>query len=110
MGNSDNHFNTDNPQLQAVSERVRAIAQQCDGDAEALLELLRLLERLHRDICEEQFQPALPKTRQSLYACLREIELKGGWPYIPRMRMRTLLAHIEALAEEDKENEEKTAT
>ncbi|MGC9502736.1 hypothetical protein [Baaleninema sp.] len=104
MGTSNNHFQTDNPQLQEISQRVRAIARECDGDAKALLDLLRLLECLHREICEEQFQPALPQTRQSLYACLREIELKGGWPYIPRMRMRTLLAHIEALSEEDKDN------
>ncbi|TVR09506.1 MAG: hypothetical protein EA395_10040 [Phormidium sp. GEM2.Bin31] len=82
--------------LDEVQEVVRQVAQGCQGNPEALLGLLRLLEALHREICEQEFRPALPDTRRALYSFLREIESEGGWPYIPRMRLKTLLAHLEA--------------
>ncbi|MBO9997921.1 MAG: hypothetical protein J7641_02765 [Cyanobacteria bacterium SID2] len=87
--------------LYEIEKRVGEVVQQCDDDPMALLELLRLLEGLHREICETRFQPVLPQTRQALYAFLRELDTKGGWPYIPRMRLRTLLAHLEAANEEE---------
>ncbi|MFP4222077.1 MAG: hypothetical protein ACLFQ7_11265 [Phormidium sp.] len=82
--------------LDEVQQVVRQVAQGCQGNPEALLDLLRLLEALHREICEQEFRPALPDTRRALYSFLREIESQGGWPYIPRMRLKTLLAHLEA--------------
>ncbi|OAB55014.1 hypothetical protein AY600_00860 [Phormidium willei BDU 130791] len=86
--------------LGEVQQVVRQVAQGCQGNPEALLDLLRLLEALHREICEQEFRPALPDTRRALYSFLREIEAEGGWPYIPRMRLKTLLAHLEAQASE----------
>ena len=80
--------------LAAIAVQVRAVAQQCQGDSQCLLSLLRLLEGLHREIRTEQFEPSLPDTRNALYQLLRQIEETGGWPYIERMRLRTLLTHF----------------
>jgi hypothetical protein len=60
-----------------------------------LLELLRLLEQLHAFIREEWFLEVMPTNRQRLYALLRDIEVNGGWPYIQRMRLRSLLEKLE---------------
>ena len=56
-----------------------------------LLELLRTIEALHREIRDDLFQQSLPDNRQALYALVRDIEAKGGWPYIHRMKLQTLL-------------------
>ena len=63
----------------------------------ALLALLRLLEQCHREICETRFRDALPSNRHTLYTLLRDIEAHGGWPYIQRMKLRTLLANYSGL-------------
>lgn len=78
--------------LEAIASLVYTSVQARKGDGKALLELLRSLEQLHRDICDGPFQASLPKSRQELYKLLRDIESKGGWPYIPRMRLQALLA------------------
>jgi hypothetical protein len=82
--------------LEAIASLVYTSVQTRRGDGEALLALLRSLEQLHRDICDGPFQEAMPKSRQGLYKLLRDIESKGGWPYIPRMRLQTLLATLSA--------------
>jgi hypothetical protein len=97
------HPDWDNSQLeeslQEISTTIWAIAKQCEGDSHCLLTLLRALERLHRDIREELFEPSLPNTRNALSNLLREIEEIGGWPYIERMRLQALLKKL-ALDEE----------
>ncbi|MEM7772579.1 MAG: hypothetical protein AAF327_18970 [Cyanobacteria bacterium P01_A01_bin.37] len=80
--------------LIAIAEHIQTIAQHCEGDEIALLTLLRTLESSHREICDSFFQDALPKSRHQLYSLLREIESEGGWPYIPRMKVRSLLEKI----------------
>lgn len=75
-------------------------AQAHQGDCLALLMLLRSLERLHWQIREKLFHPALPDTRNELYQLLRDIEEKGGWPYIERMKLRSLLMQLELSEEE----------
>jgi hypothetical protein len=77
--------------LQAIAEAVRSEASSCQGDSLALLALLRMLESLHREIHDGFFQPSLPVSRQALYSLLKDIETSGGWPYIPRLRLRSLL-------------------
>ncbi|MGB3207356.1 MAG: hypothetical protein WBB28_20410 [Crinalium sp.] len=84
-------------ELQAISDTVRALATKCEGDSLALLALLRTLERLHREIQEGVFQVSLPDNRQALYALLKDIEEEGGWPYIDRMRLRSLLKNFSQL-------------
>ncbi|MGF1458145.1 MAG: hypothetical protein ACFBSG_03885 [Leptolyngbyaceae cyanobacterium] len=81
--------------LQVLAEAVEQAAIIREGDEIALLELLRLLERLHGQVRDGRFQDSLPTNRQRLYALLRDIEVNGGWPYIQRMRLRSLLNEIE---------------
>ncbi len=80
--------------LQAITADVRALANGYEGNSVALLALLRALEHLHREIRENLFQAALPDSRQALHALLRDMEEAGGWPYIERMRLRSLLSSL----------------
>jgi len=81
--------------LQSLAQSVEQAAMAREGDEVALLQLLRLLEQLHSQIRDGWFQDSLPTNRQRLYALLRDIEVNGGWPYIQRMRLRSLLNEIE---------------
>jgi hypothetical protein len=89
-------------QLQAISTTVQDAAQTCEGDVIALLGLLRHLEKLHKEIRDGVFQENLPDNRQRLYSLLKDIESEGGWPYIARMRIQTLLVNLsEEVSNED---------
>lgn len=77
-------------QLQSVSETIKSISMKLEGDSIALLAVLRTLEHSHWEIREGLFREALPDNRQKLYHLLREIESEGGWPYIPRVPLRSL--------------------
>lgn len=81
--------------LQAITADIRSLASRYPGDTLALLALLRELEQVHREIRENLFQPSLPDNRQALYALLRDIEEEGGWPYIDRMKLRSLLEQLQ---------------
>ncbi len=89
--------------LQVLMHQIEGVAEVRRGDEIALLELLRTLEQLHRNIREGLFRDALPTNRQRLYHLLRDIEVSGGWPYIQRMRLRTLLAQVEELVVPEEE-------
>ncbi len=78
-------------ELQSISETVRVLAESCQGDSLLLLALLRTLEGLHREIRDGLFQASLPDNRQQLYNLLKTIEAEGGWPYVQRMKLRSLL-------------------
>lgn len=80
--------------LSAIATQVQAAAQARQTDVLELLQLLRVLEDLHRDIRETLFQDALPDNRQALYGLLKDIELSGGWPYINRMRLKALMDQL----------------
>jgi hypothetical protein len=84
------------PQAIAIRDAVHDLAHQSQDSVAETLALLRLLEGLHREICLSSFQNLLPRNRQHLYALLREIESKGGWPYIPRMTLRSILQSLDA--------------
>lgn len=84
---------------EAIASAVQRLATQYQGNPQALLGLLRMLEALHRDIRDGLFQDCLPNNRQILYAMLKDIEAEGGWPYIPRMKLRSLLTNM--LVDED---------
>ena len=81
-------------ELTAMASAVRELALELQDHPLALLELLRILENLHREIREGLFQESLPDNRQDLYALLRDIEAEGGWPYIARPHLRSLLANL----------------
>ena len=92
----------DSTSIIAIASEIRAIADRSSGDVLALLQLLRTLEKLHNEIREGYFQAALPDSRQSLYALLREIEENGGWPYIQRSKLRDLCANLQQEGIEDR--------
>ena len=77
-----------------IVTEIQAIAARSQGDSIALLQLLRALEQVHRDIQADYFQSALPDSRQALYALLRDIEENGGWPYIQRWKIQALFANL----------------
>jgi hypothetical protein len=81
-------------ELTALQQQVKTIAQAAAGDSLKLLALLRVLEQLHREICEGAFQESMPNTRQALYSLLRDIEAEGGWPHIPRMKLQAFLSEF----------------
>lgn len=82
------------PQLDRVVAQIYEIADRERTDPLALLQLLRMLEQIHREIRDDYFQSALPDSRQSLYALLRDIEENGGWPYIQRWKLHELFANL----------------
>jgi hypothetical protein len=82
-----------------IQETSRQLATVQPHDVLELLAILRLLESLHREIREEYFQVALPNNRHGLYSLLIEIEENGGWPYIDRLKIQSLLANIPPEAE-----------
>ncbi|MBD2437857.1 hypothetical protein [Nostoc sp. FACHB-110] len=103
MSNNQNFESTDfSEQLQKIATSVYDVAQICHKDPIALLNLLRQLEYLHREIRDGVFQESLPENRQQLYSLLKDIETEGGWPYIERMKLRAFLANL--LQDELEEN------
>jgi hypothetical protein len=80
--------------LAQISQLSREVAQNSRTDVNELLEILRTLELLHREIRDELFQNALPADRHNLYRLLLDIEENGGWPYIARLRLQHLLANL----------------
>jgi hypothetical protein len=87
---------------EALLAQLEGLATELNGDPEALLELLRQLEQLHRRIQDGPFRSSLPADRNRLFALLQEMERSGGWPYIPRLQLRTFmdLLQREPLAQE----------
>lgn len=83
--------------MQDISKQVWTLAKEHQEDNLALLSLLRALENVHREIREEFFQNSLPASRRELENLLRDIEEKGGWPYIERMRLKALLDHFNGM-------------
>jgi hypothetical protein len=82
---------TIDPQAEAALGGLGALAQELQGQPEALLALLRRLEQLHREIQDGPFRASLPEDRNRLFDLLAEMERSGGWPYIPRLQLRTFL-------------------
>ncbi|MEB3358165.1 MAG: hypothetical protein VKK04_15660 [Synechococcales bacterium] len=82
--------------LLAIATSIRAIAQNYKGDVLSLLALLRTLEVAHREVRDSLFQESLPDNRQRLYNLLKDMEAEGGWPYIPRMKLKALLSKMSA--------------
>ncbi|MGB5635901.1 MAG: hypothetical protein WBM44_25780 [Waterburya sp.] len=81
--------------LKDIAQDICALAEQHQQDSLFLLSLLRDLEQIHRRIRVDYFESALPQTRNDLYRFVRDIEDKGGWPYIERMRLKDLLKNLE---------------
>jgi hypothetical protein len=76
---------------EAALSILAALALELHDQPEALLALLRRLEHLHRQIQDGPFRASLPENRNQLFDLLEEMERSGGWPYIPRLQLRTFL-------------------
>jgi hypothetical protein len=82
-------------ELIVIKEDIRHLAKEYKEDNQTLLSILRTLESLHREIREQLFEPSLPNNRHGLYSMIRDMEESGGWPYIERMRLQTLLLKLQ---------------
>jgi hypothetical protein len=82
------------PEFQTVASEIYSLANRYQNEPAQLLALLRTLEKVHRDIQEGDFQNVLPQTRRDLYDFLRNMEEEGGWPYIPRRQLQSLLSKL----------------
>ena len=92
----------DNPEPSAWEARLQALLAEVDaiaadlGDQPApLLTLLRQIEALHRRIQDGPFRTSLPADRHQFFTLLQAMETSGGWPYIPRLQLRTFLDMLE---------------
>jgi hypothetical protein len=83
-------------QLRSLLGQLDHLAAELEGDPEALLELLRQLEHLHRRIQDGAFRSSLPADRNQLFTLLQGMEKSGGWPYIPRLQLRTFMDLLQA--------------
>jgi hypothetical protein len=70
---------------------LAGLAESLANDPAGLLDLLRRLEQLHRSIQDGPFRSSLPAERNNLFQLLEAMENSGGWPYIPRLQLRTFI-------------------
>jgi len=77
--------------LQQWSLAGQALAADVGGDPLQLLQLLRSIEQLHRELQDGPFRASLPSDRRGLHDLLQSMERSGGWPYIPRLQLRTFM-------------------
>lgn len=77
--------------LEALLQGLDGLAAEVDGEPEALLLLLRRLEDLHRTIQDGPFRASMPADRGELFNLLQSMEKSGGWPYIPRLQLKTFM-------------------
>ena len=92
--------------LQGLRDTVQALVAHRRGDSAGLLELLRELEHCHRQIEQGAFREALPDGRNALYQLLQDMEQSGGWPYIPRPLLRSLLKALETSPEQQEQSDQ----
>ena len=81
--------------LDGLLAELSDLANDLRGNPEALLSLLRNLEALHRSIQDDAFRSSLPENRQQLFNLLQTMERSGGWPYIPRLQLKTFIAMLD---------------
>jgi hypothetical protein len=79
------------PELKGALDTLLRIAERRSEQPDALLDLLRRIEHLHRSIQDGPFRSSLPSDRNGLFTLLSEMESSGGWPYIPRLQLRTFM-------------------
>ena len=87
--------------LETVLAELRQLGSELEGDPQALLTLLRQLEQLHRNLQDGAFRSSLPADRGELFDLLRAMEQSGGWPYIPRLQLRTFMDLLQRDRPED---------
>jgi phosphomannomutase len=78
-------------ELNSVGQIVLHLVNASQNDPLAILNILRKLESLHQEIRINSFEEILPNSRHLFYPLLKDIADNGGWPYIERMKLQTLL-------------------
>lgn len=96
-----NNLSAEEAKVQKLATEIYHLAQQNQDELLFLLSLLRNLEKVHRQIRTEMFETSLPKTRNNLYNLVKDIEEQGGWPYIERMKLQSLLKNIQSDSDRD---------
>lgn len=99
MENQQNKQETIDSKLKPLTGEILALAENSQDNCLELIQILREIEFLHRDIVDGFLCASLPETRHHLYILLRHIEEEGGWPYIPRFRIKNLCEKL--LTEEE---------
>ena len=87
--------------LSTQLQTLQQLAQELNGNPEALLDLLRQIEQLHRTVQDGAFRGSLPADRSQLFSLLQNMERSGGWPYSPRLQLRTFMDLLQLEAEPD---------
>ena len=85
------HDPSEQTRLDGLLKELDQLAAELDGRPDALLLLLRQLEERHRSIQDGPFRGSLPADRNQLFNLLQNMERSGGWPYIPRLQLRTFM-------------------
>ncbi len=85
--------------LESINQDIVELVASCDGDCLKILHILKELETTHREINDKFLSPSLPTNRHRLYLLVKHMEEVGGWPYIPRMRLRSFCENL--LSEEN---------
>jgi hypothetical protein len=95
MANKDFGQEHSDLRFQETTQKMWEIAQDHQNNSLELLAILRSIEHLHKQIRDDLFQKSLPDNRQSLYKLLKDIESRGGWPYIYRMKLKDLMERLD---------------
>lgn len=103
MENQEIKYQQLQEKIDLINKQITELVESCQGDCLQVLHVLRQLEATHRNINEQFLSPALPNNRHHLYLLVRHMEEVGGWPYIPRMRLKSF---CENLLQEGKQEEE----
>jgi small-conductance mechanosensitive channel len=81
--------------LKALLAELSSLSQELANQPEALVNLLRQLEQLHRQIQDGPLRGSLPSDRHKLFELLQNLEQSGGWPYIPRPQLHNFLRQLQ---------------
>lgn len=95
MESQNFNHNSLEEEITKICQEIWHLAEKSGENISDLVIILRHLEQLHREIREQMLEPSLPDTRHRLYLLLRHLEETGGWPYIPRMRLKELCQRLE---------------
>lgn len=99
MENQSLNHNLLEEEIEKNCQQIWHLAEESEGNSLDLVLILRKVEEMHREIREKMLEPSLPDTRHRLYILLKNLEETGGWPYIPRMRLKDLCQHLLPKAE-----------
>lgn len=81
--------------LKALLAELSSLSLELANQPEALVNLLRQLEQLHRQIQDGPLRGSLPSDRHKLFELLQNLEQSGGWPYIPRPQLHNFLRQLQ---------------